>query len=142
MKTLFIRKVTLLLFLLSACTFTNNQTLTNYQDIPSCHYLLWDSILDKNNQYYVYVFQNQCHACKEIKTEVVSFYYNHQDNFYFIEYSSTIPLTNDPYQCLNKKKVSELAIKGVPTLFLIDNHTVYALFVGGSAIKEYLQLMK
>lgn len=141
MKRLFIRKMTCFLFFLSACTITDNHYLTNYQDVPTSNYLLWASILDKNNQYYAYIFQNQCHVCNEIKAEVMSFYFNHQDNFYFIEYSSNIPLTNDPYQCLNKKRVSDLAIKGVPTLFLIDNHTVYSLFVGGIAIKEHIKSM-
>lgn len=141
MKKFFIKEVTLLFFSLNACSYSENQGLTNYQDFPSRNYLSWESILNKNNQYYAYVFQNQCHACTEIKTEIMSFYLNHQNNFYFIEYNSMIPLTNDPYQCLNKNRMSDLAIKGVPTLFLIDKHTVYSLFVGGIAIKEYIQSM-
>ena len=126
----------LMTLLIVGCTSKNEKAVAQEYDYADVKHLriCWDEILSQTqDSYYAYVYSETCGHCNEIKQEVITYALSHEA-FFFISYSSHIPIIDDPLITIDKSEVSDLGIVGTPTLFVINEHRVKENIVGKNSI--------
>lgn len=123
MKKLFIKLplVVLTLFSLVSCLDIEKEDEYDYKLIDHLK-IEWKDLFSQSKLgYFVYIYQNHCFYCNELKDEIIPFSLKETYPTYFIEYSKEIPIGEDIESTLNKRSINEVFIKGVPTLLGIYN---------------------
>lgn len=99
----------------------------------------WENIFSiKQNDYYCYIFSTRCSHCNNIKNLVIETALQ-MDNFYFVLFDSTIPISGDVENTIGAMSCSDISILGTPTLLRIENSTLTMNIAGEKQITEYLQ---
>ena len=98
----------------------------------------WDEALSQSlEKYNVYVYSLTCGHCREIKETVISKAIERND-IYFIEYSKSIPVSEDVSDTIGKNDITEIFILGTPTLLVVENGVLIDNLAGKNAILKAL----
>ena len=110
----------------------------DYSDFEDC-FISWENALNcAESQYFVYIFSKTCHACKEIKNDVLNYAAREKYSFYFVEYSNEIPSGEDIDQTIGAKYIKDVYIRGIPSLLEIENGQVALNIAGTTEILKFL----
>jgi len=137
--------VPLLAALISCGTIENNTEIEeetidqiNESDYPIEKLIIWADALTKEGEYFAYIFSRKCFYCNQIKEAVITFSELCQIGFYFIEFTDGIPIANETDLTIGKKEISEIFIKGVPSLMKVKNGEVVANYAGAKEILDII----
>ena len=134
MKKLFLCLFPLVLFGCQKATSSSEILSLDYSDFEDNH-IEWTSIFNfPLDSYYIYIYSPICGHCKDIKEYVLQFAYLNKDSFYFVTYSSEIPVITNVESIIGKNNYQDVGIVGTPTLFLIENHILSNVFTGSKEI--------
>ena len=141
MKKLFIPVVTMLL-ISTGCSSKDNNYLSQkaYHDYDEIldKTISWSELLEQtNDEYFSYVYSPKCGHCNDIKQDVLDYGLSH-NNFYFILYSSEIPVSYHVEHTIGKSDINDIFIVGTPTLIKVRDHTVINNIAGSKGILETL----
>lgn len=132
--------------LLLGCTKTkrtsNDETssiaIFDYSDVAHLT-IEWNKILNQEEQnYFAYIYSNQCGHCKEIKQDVINYALNGEKKIYFIAYTKEIPIITNAMNNIGVDNYEQLGIIGTPTLFEINEGIVAECYTGSSSIIKTL----
>ena len=140
MTRLFIPMVTLLMFTAGCAKQTNNDvSVSTYHDYDEFedNTIEWLDLLNQEGRYYAYIYSPRCGHCNDIKQDVLGYALNRND-FYFVEYSSDIPIANNIEDTIGKDDIGVVFIKGTPTLIEVENHVVINNIAGSNSILDTL----
>ena len=142
-------KLASMIFLISGCTF--NQQETSYyeqEETPQVEHnyseaseyeLTWEAIFDVNeDQYYVYVYSTTCSHCDELKNYIVEKALQRED-VYLIKGTSRDQITSDSSKLIGAQKSDDVWILGYPSLLKISNQKVTKNLAGVNQIKSELK---
>ena len=147
-------KKTILLPLLVSLIGCNNANQSNDSSIFSSTLIdhSYDEVIDKmiewndlflvnQNNYFAYIFSKTCSHCNNIKNEVIDYALT-VTNFYFINFTSDIPIVTNTEPTLNQSDVKHMGILGTPTLIEIYNHTSIMNIAGEYEIVKNLAKLR
>ena len=99
----------------------------------------WENLFSiHQDDYYCYIFSTRCTHCNNIKNLVIDTALE-MDNFYFVLFDSTIPISGYVQNTIGATSYSDVSILGTPTLLRIENSTLTINIAGEKQITEYLQ---
>lgn len=117
--------------------YTSN--ILDYDDERFIH-IAWSEIFSQNQETYcTYIYSQSCGYCQQLKQDVLSYALS-VDNFYFLEYSDDVILTNNIEKTIGIQKIDQLAILGTPTILEIKNKVLTKNIAGKKKISEYLSI--
>ena len=123
----------------SSSLLTSSSSYT-YDDVIDKH-IYWSNIFTRSEDtYLVYIYSLTCSHCNAIKNDVVSFALESTIPTYFVRSSPEILIDQTLAQKQNVTSLSELAIRGYPTLLYLVDHTVTVNVAGEKAILDTLSL--
>ncbi len=135
----------LLLLCLStvACSPTIEETI---EEAPAYEYsMIEDKLITKNevflqdsNFYYVYIFSKTCTHCGKIKNQIIPYSLG-DDNFYYLEFSDQIKIVSNTAFTIGTYNPEDIAIRGTPTLLIIEDHFLSMNICGADNIANYLE---
>ena len=105
----------------------------DYQDVEDSH-IIWDELLNFDDQYLVYIYSVTCGHCNQIKQDILSFYFLNKVTMYFVSYDKSIPVISSPETNIGKGNIEEIGIAGTPTLFEIKDKIIINCFTGTNEI--------
>ena len=117
-------------------TSENNSSEINYDYSDVAHLMIeWSDILNQEEeQYFGYVYSNQCGHCREIKQDVIKAALKGEKKIYFINYTKDIPIITNASNNIGVDDYEKLGISGTPTLFEIEKRIVIDCYTGSEAI--------
>lgn len=124
----------LTLFYCSSCNLNFSSKEYDYSMIENLKIEWTNLFLQSKVSYFVYIYQEHCFYCNELKNEIISFALNEIYPTYFIKYSIEIPIDNDIENTINATTVEKVFIKGVPTLLKIERSTLTLNIAGYNEI--------
>ena len=142
-------KLASMIFLISGCTFNQQETSyyeqegtpeveRNYSEVSE-YELTWEAIFDVNeDQYYVYVYSTTCSHCDELKNYIVEKALQRED-VYFIKGTSRDQITSDSSKLIGAQKSDDVWILGYPSLLKISSQKVTKNLAGVNQIKSELK---
>lgn len=99
----------------------------------------WENIFSINqDDHYCYIFSTRCSHCNNIKNLVIETALE-TDNYYFVLFDSTIPISGNVENTIGATSYSDVSILGTPTLLRIENSMLTMNIAGEKQITEYLQ---
>jgi len=139
MKKLFL---IFILIITSSCKITirekPNFSDFDYSDFESVHLNYFELFSVQKPHYFAYIYSKWCGHCQNIKYKVFEFLYYHFEEFYFIEYSSVIPIVEDVSNTIGVDKIEDVKILGTPTMLMIENGTLAINIAGENAILNFM----
>ena len=116
---------------------TSIEEMSHYDyDVIKEKIINWNDLFSVEKDHYnAYIYSKTCVHCNEIKQDIISYGLNH-DDFYFIEYNKSIPVSESVDATIGKSNVEEISILGTPTLLTIENGILIKNIAGGKAILE------
>ena len=128
----------IIVLLCTSCNKTKNTTDTSKYDYPKDVTIKWDDIFSlESDNYLVYFYSLTCSHCRDLKQEILTFYYERQPLMYFVN-------TNDK-GVFGKTKdlrgidsVDDFYIFGTPFLIRIKEYKVSDYYPGVTSIREYI----
>ena len=142
-------KLASMIFLISGCTFNQQETSyyeqeetpeveRNYSEVSE-YELTWEAIFDVNeDQYYVYVYSTTCSHCDELKNYIVEKALQRED-VYFIKGTSRDQITSDSSKLIGAQKSDDVWILGYPSLLKISSQKVTKNLAGVNQIKSEIK---
>ena len=113
-----------------------------YEDIDD-KVTYWSNIFTRlEDDYLIYLFSTTCNHCNAIKEEVIEFALSDIYPIYFIYSSPEITIDSKKAENIGVSSLSELGIRGYPTLLVLDDKVVTKNLAGESQITSYLRLLK
>lgn len=135
MKKLFL----LMLLSLNSCAFTFPEKTKTVFDYPADKEIKWVECFDQKDElYYVYFYSNTCGHCKELKDTLLTYYYTHDDAFYFVNVETYAVFQNNPETLIGISDINKLFIVGTPFLLEVSFHSITSYYGGVNAIKILL----
>lgn len=98
----------------------------------------FNNIFNFDYDYEVYIFSKSCRHCENIKDLVLSYALLNND-LYFVEFSNSIPLTNDISSTIGVDRYEDVYILGTPTLLVIKSKVLTANIAGEKNITNYIE---
>lgn len=99
----------------------------------------WESLFSiRDDRYSVYIYSQRCGHCNEIKQTVIEYSFKN-DSFYFVEYTSEIPILDNVNETIGKNNSEDIGILGTPTLLVIESGILVENIAGSKAIIETLE---
>lgn len=135
MKKLFLLSTLLIL----GCTSSNPVASIQEYDYPQDKSIKWNQSFSINEpSYYLYFYSLNCKHCKSVKNELVTYYYSHNDSFYFINCDEYSVCKQDPEKIIGINNVYDLYIIGTPTLLKLDKQIVTEYYGGETMIRNFV----
>lgn len=129
--------------IITGCTSNNRKTeeTHNYHEIRE-NIIAWNDVfLQDSNDYLVYFYSERCGHCNEIKQDVLSFYFKHLIDMYFV--CTDIEVVFGQYKDLTGIDcIDDFYIFGTPFLTRLSENKISDYHVGSNAIKEYVNQFK
>ena len=111
----------------------------NYDEVSE-RFISWNDSLSLNNEhYYVYYFSRTCKYCDELKNEVIDIALNKCNALYFCNDNAIIIQDLDPIHTIGISDISNLYIRGFPSLIEVRNNTVTDHLLGKSKVITFLR---
>lgn len=137
----------LLLFMLPLLFSCSNGNEKKQGDIPNHEYseivdkkIKWNDIFfAKSNEYYIYCYFSHCTHCHSIKNEVIHIALNSDKDIRFCEDDNTVISDCDLNQTIGKSKVSDVFIKGFPSVIKITNHKISHNICGATKVIQFIR---
>lgn len=131
----------LLLFtlLISGCSNTHANIITkeyDYLDV-STHIDWIDVFSQVEDLYLVYFYSLTCGHCKEIKQDILSYYFSVDQVIYFVQADENT-VYGSSGELIGVSDVSNLFIYGTPFLIKLENHVIVEHYGGEKEIREYI----
>ena len=105
--------------------------------------ITWENLLGVNEkEYYAYIYSKTCSYCNKVKPKIIDFCSVIKVPMYFIIFSNSIPIKNNPRENIGKKDIDEVFIIGTPTLFKIKDSFISNCYSGYTEISEYIDSYK
>ena len=135
--------LSILLFLVTSCTQTpikkKCEILEHDYDEIADLIISWENIFSiPKDDYYCYVFSTRCSHCKNIKDLVISNALE-MDNFFFVLFTSDIPISSDVSNTIGATSYLDVSILGTPTLLRIEKHILTMNIAGENQITSNLE---
>lgn len=129
-----------LTLLLSGCTSSVQQVEKEYDYSDVTAFVLWNDIFkQEEKEYSVYFFSQTCGHCKELKQEIICYYFENVEILYFLE-TNEDTVFGPPSDLTGINSIEDFNIYGTPFLINIENGTVINYYAGSSKIREYIDL--
>ena len=120
------------LILCSGCKKQNNEQSSSfssphYNEVEELHIHWNDLFLQKDNEYYAYVYSVTCPPCSSLREEVITFAKSGRISFYFIYPSDDVPFIEDmelAESSLGATEIEDVYCYSTPTLIGITNKTI------------------
>ena len=131
----------LLLFalLISGCSNTHANIISkeyDYSDVTT--HIDWIDVFSQaEDLYLVYFYSLTCGHCKEIKQEVLSYYFSSNETIYFVQ-ADEKTIYGSSGELIGASDVSNLFIYGTPFLIKLENHVIVEYYGGEKGIREYI----
>ena len=106
------------------------------KDYPLEKIISWDSILSLEGEYFVYIFSYRCFYCNQIKDLILTYNEVSSFTFYFVEFVDEIPIKREIEDTIGLKEISEVFIKGVPSLLEVKNGEIIGNYAGSKEIAD------
>lgn len=123
------------MFLLSC---SNNFSGIDYSDFKEQHILKKEQILNSLD-IPTYIYSKSCGHCSGIKLTILNFIQENKIPLQLFEFKNNIPITSDRESLIGVDKVEDIAIVGVPSLFIVKDKKIISYLVGGDEIIFYLE---
>ena len=145
MKTLFLLLSAILL--LNGCARSKTESISMSELITSTYdysdlndkKITWESIFSYgDDRYFVYIYSEECGHCNEIKQTIIE-YSKTNEYFYFLEYSSNIPILDSVDETIGQSDYEKIGILGTPTLLVFENGVLVENIAGSKAIIDTLE---
>ena len=131
----------LLLFtlLISGCSNTHANIISkeyDYSDVTT--HIDWIDVFSQTGDlYFVYFYSLTCGHCKEIKQEVLSYYFSSNETIYFVQADENT-VYGSSGELIGVSDVSNLFIYGTPFLIKLENCVIVEYYGGEKEIREYI----
>jgi len=126
-----------------AIDYSTDENLYEYELEYPKSFILWDQLLSQNNdEYFAYVFSYDCFYCKEVKSEIISFYDLGIYPIYFIEYNNKVPIEHNTLLTIGEKDINNVFIRGTPSLLFIKKGEIFLNAAGKKEVLETIDLIK
>ncbi len=131
----------LLLFtlLISGCSNTHANIISieyDYSDVTT--HIDWIDVFSQTGDlYFVYFYSLTCGHCKEIKQEVLSYYFSSNETIYFVQTDENT-VYGSSGELIGVSDISNLFIFGTPFLIKLENHVIVEYYCGEKEMREYL----
>ena len=124
--------------LLASCSVTQTKQPIIYEYEYVSH-IEWDSIFNqKEEDYLVYFYSVNCGHCKELKGEIINYYFTNKETMYFVctdqyvVFGSSSDLTG-----INS--INYFYIFGTPFLIKLHDKEIVNYYPGVAKIREYIE---
>ena len=115
----------------------NNEVIYDYSDVTHKMITYENLFSSESNHYFVYIYSLTCGHCKNIKNRIISYALNH-DNFYLLEYVSSIPIYETIETTIGSTNYIDVGILGTPSLLEICKHVLVSNIAGENEIIKTL----
>lgn len=131
-----------LTFLIISCSEPNkdnhnDEVIYEYNDVDHKMTSYENLFSIESEHYYVYIYSLTCGHCQSIKNRVIKFALNH-DNFYLLEYVSSIPIYETIDTTIGATNYINVGILGTPSLLEIYKHVLVNNIAGENEIIKTL----
>lgn len=133
------KSLLLLVLLLSGCSNTHANIITkeyDYLDV-STHIDWIDVFSQVEDLYLVYFYSLTCGHCKEIKQDILSYYFSSNETIYFVQADENT-VYGSSGELIGISDISNLFIYGTPFLIKLENHSLIEYYGGEKEIREYI----
>ena len=101
-------------------------------------FISWNDVFkQEENEYSVYFFSQTCGHCKELKKEILSYYFGNYEQLYFVE-TSEDTVFGSPSDLVGVNSIECFYIFGTPFLINIESGAVSNYYAGNTKIREYI----
>ncbi len=108
----------------------------DYSDVAA--FIEWSKVFNQDeNDYSVYFFSVTCGHCKEIKEEILTYYFGEYEKMYFVE-TSYDAVFGPPKDLTGISTIEDFYIFGTPFLINISKRTISNYYAGKAKIREYI----
>ena len=128
----------LLVLLLSSCTSYKATKIKeyDYSDIETM--IQWNEIFIQNEESYsVFFYSQTCGHCKELKQDILSYYFGNYERLYFVETDDNT-VFGPQNDLVGVDSIEEFYIFGTPFLINVDNWKVSNYYAGNAKIRDYI----
>lgn len=123
--------------LLASCSPTNTSKPIIY-DYDIVSHIEWNDIfLQEATDYIVYFYSVSCGHCKELKGEIINYYFLEKEDMYFVCTDTYVKLGNS-IDLIGTNNVDDFYIFGTPFLIKLHNSEIISYYPGVAKIREYL----
>ena len=148
----------LLAHILSGCTFpyhtqkhgstevsvpsSNMESISTHTYSEISHLkIFWSEIFkQKEKDYFVYFYSETCSHCRSIKNHIIEYALDEDNHIYFVSSSPEITIDEEKAKNNNVDKLTDLAIRGYPSLIKLSEKIVMLNVAGVSPILEALKI--
>ena len=125
--------------LVSSCGQSEPIVTHNYHEIK-VHLINWNDIFVQCEDYYlVYFYSERCGHCKEIKQDIISYYFKDINPLYFV--CTDIEVEIGPSKDLiGINNIDDFYIFGTPFLIEITNREISNYYAGQAQILEFISI--
>ncbi|MBO6280435.1 MAG: hypothetical protein J6M95_02515 [Bacilli bacterium] len=131
--------LSLLLVFITGCapvSKTSSQINYDYEDVGT--HISWSDVFNQEDKtYLVYFYSLTCGYCKEIKQEILLFYFSTDEKMYFVE-TSTEAVFKKGNNLIGMKNIDDFYIFGTPFLIKIINGALSEYYSGIAQILDYI----
>ena len=139
MKRLFLLSISL--FAISCTSPPTSQEVIEYDYCDVDKHIEWSDIFDQPESiYHVYFYSLMCGHCKEIKQEILSYYFSSFVTMYFVDVTNKESIFSKPYDVIGVNSIDSFYIFGTPFLIKIENSTVIECYAGVNQILNFINL--
>ena len=131
-------KTILLALLVTACNSPTpiEQKEYDYSDIETK--IRWSDIFEQlEDNYSVYFYSQTCGHCKELKQDILSYYFGNYEKLYFVETDENT-VFGPQNDLVGVDSIECFFIFGTPFLINIDNWKISNYYAGSTKIREYI----
>ena len=108
----------------------------DYSDVTT--HIDWIDVFSQaEDLYFVYFYSLTCGHCKEIKQEILSYYFSSNETIYFVQADENT-VYGSSGELIGVSDISNLFIYGTPFLIKLENHVIVEYYGGEKGIREYI----
>ncbi len=112
----------------------------SYTEVENLHIFYSEIFKQQQVTYFVYFYSLTCSHCASIKNEIIEFALSKKETIFFIKSSPEITIDENKAKEINVSNISDLAIRGYPSLIKIDESTLTLNVAGIAPIKLALNI--
>lgn len=128
----------LLTLLLTGCSSDIQPIIKEYDYSDVTAFISWNDVFkQEENEYSVYFFSQTCGHCKELKQEILSYYFGNYEQLYFVE-TGEDTVYGSPSDLVGVNSIECFYIFGTPFLINIESGAVSNYCAGNTKIREYI----
>lgn len=128
-----------LMILVSACSKSEIiKQDYSYNDLES-YLIKWNDLFNqKESDYLVYIYDEKCGHCEDIKKEIIPYILNIRRTIFCINEPKDYVIGFDIESTIGVYSIESFFILGTPTLVEIKNHKVNKNIAGVSKIRDFI----